>query len=142
MCRGRSGRQPPVVVTEDLISGPIVAIGQRRASPADFQNVGGEAATCLLLANALKPLFGGSAHGGSHRFAGDCGKLANRFLRRCVLDVERHGNTGRKFLPRKIVAATAIGNNAWRPPSATAIPHLIVMLPIIPAQSWSEQISL
>jgi hypothetical protein len=54
-----------LVIAEDLVCGSRIEVGQGRASPADFEDFGGEAACAAVGADPLQALLGGSADRGS-----------------------------------------------------------------------------
>ena len=84
------------VITDDLIGSAPIEIGQRGATPADFQYFSGKAPSGVLTPNALQSLFGGPAYRCRHCFMSGGSKLANGFLGRRILDAKGHRHTSGK----------------------------------------------
>ena len=86
------------VIAEDFVCRPRIEIRQGRATPADFQDFGSEAASGLAAPDPLQALFRRPMDRGRDGFSGEQGEFAYRFFRRRILDVEWHEGTFTEFL--------------------------------------------
>jgi hypothetical protein len=78
------------VIAEDLVCRARVEIRQGRATPADLEHFGGEAASGLSPPHSLQAFLGCPAHRGRNRFSCYGSQFPHEFLGRQVLDVQRH----------------------------------------------------
>ena len=78
------------VIAEDLVCRACVEIRPGRATPADLEHFGGEAASGPLQPHSLQAFLGCPAHGGHNRFSCYGSRFAHEFLSRQVHDIQRH----------------------------------------------------